>query len=90
MKLNIFSINHYFNQFLIESALMTTIGGFIGIVLGLGGTFMISFFAKIPFVVSIPWVLIAVGISTSVGVVFGLYPARKAASLHPIDALRYE
>jgi putative ABC transport system permease protein len=78
------------SQFLIESAVMTTIGGLVGILLGIGGTFLISIIAGIPFVVSVPWILLAVGISTSVGVVFGLYPARKAANLHPIDALRFE
>lgn len=77
-------------QFLIESAVMTTIGGFVGILLGLGGTLLISALAHIPFIVSVPWILIAVGISTLVGFVFGLYPARKAAALHPIDALRFE
>jgi len=77
-------------QFLIESAVMTTIGGFAGILLGLGGTFIISLVAGIPFIISIPWILLAVGISTSVGVLFGLYPVRQAARLHPIDALRFE
>jgi putative ABC transport system permease protein len=77
-------------QFLIESAVMTTIGGLAGVLLGLSGTFMISVAAGIPFVVSVPWIVLAVGISTLVGLIFGLYPARKAAHLHPIDALRYE
>lgn len=77
-------------QFLIESAVMTTIGGFVGILLGLGGTFLISVAVGIPFVISVPWILLAVGISTLVGLVFGIYPARKAADLLPIDALRYE
>ncbi len=77
-------------QFLIESAVMTTIGGIIGILLGVGGTFLIAVVANIPFVISLPWILLAVSISTSVGVVFGIYPARKAADLLPIDALRYE
>ena len=77
-------------QFLIESAVMTTIGGIIGILLGLGGTFLIAVVAGIPFIISVPWILLAVGISTLVGVVFGIYPSRKAADLQPIDALRYE
>ena len=77
-------------QFLIESAVMTTIGGLIGVSLGVGGTFVISIVGGIPFVVSIPWILLAVSISTIVGLIFGIYPARKAASLQPIDALRYE
>lgn len=77
-------------QFLIESAVMTTIGGIVGIFLGVSGTFLIAIVANIPFVISIPWILLAVSISTSVGVLFGIYPAKKAADLLPIDALRYE
>jgi putative ABC transport system permease protein len=78
------------NQFLIESAVMTTIGGLAGIFLGLTGTFLISAVAGIPFIVSVPWILLAVGISVSVGLIFGYFPARQAARLHPIDALRFE
>lgn len=77
-------------QFLIEAIVMTSIGGVIGIVLGISGAFLISLATGIPFVVSIPSVIIAVGVSMSVGIVFGLYPARRAAKLSPIDALRYE
>lgn len=77
-------------QFLMESVVMTLFGGMVGIVLGIGGAFAISLVAKIPFVVSVPAILVAVGVSTLVGVVFGLYPARRAAKLNPIDALRYE
>jgi len=77
-------------QFLIESAVLTTLGGFVGVLLGVGGTFLISYVTGIPFIISIPWILLAVSISTLVGVVFGIYPARKAASLQPIDALRFE
>jgi len=77
-------------QFLVESVVMTLIGGSIGIVLGVFGAFLISLAVHIPFVVSIPSILIAVGVSMMVGIVFGLYPARRAARLSPIDALRYE
>jgi putative ABC transport system permease protein len=77
-------------EFLIESSVMTTFGGLIGIILGITCTYLISIIAKIPFVISIPWILIATAISASVGIVFGIYPARKAAALHPIDALRFE
>ena len=77
-------------QFLIEAVTMTLIGGIVGVVLGITGAFLISLVVGIPFVVSIPAVLAAVGVSTLVGVVFGLYPARRAAKLNPIDALRYE
>jgi putative ABC transport system permease protein len=77
-------------QFLVESIVMTLIGGIIGIIIGISGAWLVSKLAGIPFVVSIPAILIAVGVSTLVGIVFGLYPARRAARLSPIDALRYE
>lgn len=77
-------------QFLMESVVMTLIGGLIGISIGIGGAWLVSLVAGIPFVVSIPAIIIAVGVSTLVGIVFGLYPARRAARLSPIDALRYE
>lgn len=77
-------------QFLMESVVMTLIGGLVGISLGIGGAFIVSLAAHIPFIVSVPAIVIAVGVSTLVGVVFGLYPARKASRMSPIDALRYE
>jgi len=77
-------------QFLVESVVMSLIGGIIGITLGISGAFLISLVANIPFVLSIPAVLLAVGVSTLVGIVFGIYPARKASRMSPIDALRYE
>ncbi len=82
--------NDILTQFLMESVVMTLIGGLIGIVLGIAGAYAVSKAANIPFVVSIPAIIIAVGVSTLVGIVFGLYPARRAAKLSPIDALRYE
>jgi len=77
-------------QFLIEAMVMTFSGGLIGVVIGVGGAFAISVLVGIPFTLSIPAILVAVGVSTLVGLVFGLYPARRAARLNPIDALRYE
>ncbi len=77
-------------QFLVESVIMTLAGGVVGIVIGITGAYVISLVAGIPFVISIPAVVIAVGVASLVGVVFGLYPARRAAQLSPIDALRYE
>lgn len=77
-------------QFLIEAIVMTLIGGLIGIILGVTGAFVISAIVNIPFVLSIPAILVATGVSTLVGIIFGFYPARNAAKLSPIDALRYE
>lgn len=77
-------------QFLMESVVMTLIGGVVGIILGITGAFAVSLIAHIPFVISLPAIIIAVGVSTIVGLVFGLYPARRASKLSPIDALRYE
>jgi len=77
-------------QFLMEAVVVTITGGAIGILLGIGGAFLISLFVPIPFVISLPSIAVAVGVSAFVGIVFGLYPARKASRMSPIDALRYE
>ena len=77
-------------QFLIESIVLTLTGGLIGIIIGEALAFLISSIMNIPFIFQISSVLMAVGVSTFVGVVFGLYPAQRAAKLSPIDALRYE
>jgi putative ABC transport system permease protein len=77
-------------QFLVEAVVMSLSGGIVGIILGVGGAFLVSLVANIPFVIDIVAIIIAVGVSTLVGIVFGLYPARRAARLSPIEALRYE
>ncbi len=78
-------------QFLIESVVLTLSGGAIGIVLGVSLAFLIStFLLNVPFVFQIFSILLAVGVSTLVGITFGIYPAQKAANLQPIEALRYE
>lgn len=82
--------NDILTQFLVESVTLSVVGGIIGILIGMGGAFAISQVANIPFVVSPVIVLLAVGVSSLVGIIFGLYPARRAAKLNPIDALRYE
>jgi putative ABC transport system permease protein len=77
-------------QFLIEAVVVTLMGGLIGLSLGILVTFIATQFLSIPFVISISSILLAIGVSTAVGIIFGYYPAKKAASLQPIDALRYE
>ncbi|HUD20312.1 MAG TPA: ABC transporter permease [Patescibacteria group bacterium] len=77
-------------QFLIESIVLTFTGGVVGIVLGELLALIVSKIIGVPFVFQIKSILLAVGVSTLIGIIFGLYPARKAAQLSPIDALRYE
>ncbi|MGE5235089.1 MAG: ABC transporter permease [Acidobacteriota bacterium] len=77
-------------QFLVESTVMSLLGGAIGIAAGFAGARVLGHFTGWSTVVSPPTVLLALAFSASVGIFFGFYPARKAAGLNPIDALRYE
>ncbi len=77
-------------QFLVEAVTLSLIGGAIGIAFGLGGSYAIAYFAQWRTLVSTEAVAVAFAFSAAVGVFFGFYPARKAAALNPIDALRYE
>jgi macrolide transport system ATP-binding/permease protein len=77
-------------QFLIEAVLMSFMGGLAGIALGWGVSFLITIFAGWPVQVSMSSVLLATIFSLIVGVVFGLWPAKQASRLNPIEALRYE
>jgi len=77
-------------QFLIEAVTLALIGGIVGIVLGVGGSSLLSFLAEWETLIAPQAILLAFLFSTVVGVFFGYYPARKAASLDPIEALRYE
>ena len=81
------------NQFLIEAVALTGLGGVIGILLGWAITEVVHRIpqaASLPLLITSGTVIIAVGVSVAIGVVFGLYPAMRAARLHPIQALRYE
>lgn len=78
-------------QFLIEALMVTGIGGIIGVITGLGVIkFIIGGLNIVPEVYSVPWTLLSFGISLIVGVIFGMFPAVKAANLNPIEALRFE
>jgi putative ABC transport system permease protein len=77
-------------QFLIEAILMSALGGVLGVLIGLGGSAAIAAALKLPFVFQPAIVIIAVGFSAIVGVAFGYFPARRAARLDPIEALRHE
>ncbi|HMB85663.1 MAG TPA: ABC transporter permease [Methylomirabilota bacterium] len=77
-------------QFLAEAVTLSLIGGAIGIAMGLAGSYSIAYFAQWRTLVSTEAVFVAFAFAAAVGVFFGFYPARKAAALNPIDALRYE
>ena len=83
------------NQFLIEAVILTSIGGVLGIVVGVIISYLIALGARYAgydwaFVISPIAVILAIFVSTMTGIIFGLFPALKAAKLDPIDALRYE
>ncbi len=88
--------NNILTQFLIETITMTIIGGILGIILGFSVSFLISFVITHlfgyawPFIISIPSIFLGLSVSTLVGIGFGIYPAKKASKLNPIEALRYE
>jgi putative ABC transport system permease protein len=78
------------SQFLAESVALTFVGGFFGIIIGWLASYIISALASMATSVTWTSVLLAFGISALIGIVFGYYPARRAAKLNPIDALRYQ
>ncbi len=77
-------------QFLMEAVMLTFSGGVIGIILGWSISFLIQYFGLLQTQVSLPSIVLAFGVSAAIGIIFGYYPARRAASLNPIEALRYE
>jgi putative ABC transport system permease protein len=78
------------SQFLVEAITLSTIGGVLGILLGGLGTWLVAELAAWPVQLSVLSIVLAVGFSAVIGIFFGYYPARKASSMQPIQALRYE
>lgn len=77
-------------QFLVEAIILTFAGGIIGVGVGILASYLIATFTGSPFVVSIQSIALAFAVSAGIGILFGWYPARRAANLQPIEALRYE
>jgi putative ABC transport system permease protein len=77
-------------QFLVEAVVLSTLGGIIGVILALAGSIWLAGVLQVPFVFNIGIIVIALLFSVTVGLVFGYFPALKAARLDPIEALRYE
>ncbi|MDD7147005.1 MAG: FtsX-like permease family protein, partial [Lachnospiraceae bacterium] len=77
-------------QFLMESAIITMVGGILGIIIGIGSAVCICTVIGFQADINLFVILIATAFSSSVGLFFGIYPARKAAKLSPIEALRHE
>ncbi|MHB1307946.1 MAG: ABC transporter permease [Limisphaerales bacterium] len=77
-------------QFILEAIVLCEVGGVIGVLLGLAGGNLAAYFFKLPPIIPVDWVIFGLAICSVVGIVFGTYPAYKAANLDPIDSLRYE
>jgi putative ABC transport system permease protein len=78
------------SQFLIEAVVLTAIGGLIGLAIGFVASLLMNKYSPLPAFVPLWAALMGIGISASVGIIFGLWPAWKAARLDPIESLRYE
>lgn len=77
-------------QFIMEAVVLCELGGIVGVALGVTGGDIIAHFMHLPKVLPVDWIFIGLGICSLVGIVFGTYPAYKAANLDPIESLRYE
>lgn len=77
-------------QFLVEAVVLSTLGGVVGIALGLFIAYFSAAYFEIPFIFNQTIIMISFLFSTFIGIVFGYFPAKKAAKLNPIDALRHE
>ena len=77
-------------QFLVEAVVVSVLGGVIGILFALLASLLLAHILAIPFVLNVPIILVSVLFSAAIGMIFGFFPARKAARLDPIEALRHE
>jgi putative ABC transport system permease protein len=77
-------------QFIVEAVVLCEVGGVIGVVLGILGGNAVAYFLKVPPAIPFDWIVMGLAICSAVGVIFGTYPALKAANLDPIESLRYE
>ena len=77
-------------QFLVEAVALSSFGGLVGIALALVGSYVLAARLEVPFIVDPTTVVVAFLFSSAVGMIFGYFPARKAARLDPIEALRHE
>jgi putative ABC transport system permease protein len=81
---------HILTQFVMEAVVLCEIGGAVGVVLGLLGGNVTAYFVKVPPTIPVDWVVIGLVLCSFVGILFGTYPAWKAANLDPVESLRYE
>ncbi len=77
-------------QFIMEAVVLCEVGGVIGVVLGILGGNALAWYMKTPPAIPVDWILLGLVICSLVGIIFGTYPAYKAANLDPIESLRYE
>lgn len=77
-------------QFLMEAVVLSSVGGLLGVLVGIGGARVLSGLAGWPVTISLDAIVVAVLFSVAVGIFFGLYPANRASRLNPIEALHYE
>jgi putative ABC transport system permease protein len=78
------------SQFVMEAVVLSEFGGAIGVLLGILAGNLAAYFLKVPPIIPVDWTIFALVICSIVGIVFGTYPAYKAANLDPIESLRYE